>query len=303
MNLHNISLKYFYYVAKTGSLTGAADQLHVAVSAVSRQIKKIEDETGVPLFERKARGMYLTAAGDILMSYAKRSYLELEEAIAQAKGINALHQNVIRLASTEGFAWDLLPTLSAHFRKKNPSVRFYLTIAHPEQVSRMVREGDADIAITYNLTPSEGLKIWHQEISPIYALMQNTHPLASSSIISLHEISHYPVVLPAQGTTIRHLIDIVCSLKGILLDPVFTCHPLNAIYRFTQESEDIVSFSGYLTAANKAKQDNMTLIPMEEPELHQRTLQVQTMAGRKLPAATQAFIDYFIQHLKTLSDK
>ncbi|MFX7732108.1 LysR family transcriptional regulator, partial [Acinetobacter baumannii] len=75
---------------RTGSLTAAAERLHVAVSAVSRQIAKMEEETGVPLFERRARGMVLTPAGEVLMAFARRNLLEVEQVMAEVKGLHAV---------------------------------------------------------------------------------------------------------------------------------------------------------------------------------------------------------------------
>ena len=72
------ALRYFLEVARTGSLSKASERLFVAVSALSRQIAKLEDEIGTPLFERRPRGMVLSEAGRLLAAHARRSLLETE---------------------------------------------------------------------------------------------------------------------------------------------------------------------------------------------------------------------------------
>jgi DNA-binding transcriptional LysR family regulator len=296
--MHNPNLRYFYHVGRTGSLTAAADKLHVAVSAVSRQIAKLEEETGVPLFERRARGMLLTPAGEVLMAYARRSFLELEQVMAQVKGVNAIGQSVITIASSEGFAWEMLPVVTARFREIYPGMQFRLNVVAANKASQLVLDGAADIAVTYSLTPAEGLAILHREAAPICALMRREHPLAGRSLLSLHELQPYPLALAEEGSTIRQLFDIACSLRGLLFAPVFTSHSLGAVYRFTQQSADIVSLTGFLTVQNRAQEDGLTLVQMAETELHQRSLQIQAMAGRRLPASVSAFVDFLVAEMR-----
>ncbi len=296
--MHNPNLRYFYYVGRTGSLTGAADKLHVAVSAVSRQIAKLEEETGVPLFERRARGMVLTPAGEVLMTYARRSFLELEQVMAQVKGVNAIGQSVVTIASSEGFAWEMLPVVTAGFRETYPGIQFRLNVVAANKASQLVLDGEADIAVTYSLTQVQGLAILHREPAPICALMRREHPLASRTLLSLAELQPYPLALAEEGSTIRQLFDIACSLRGLLFAPVFTSHSLGAVYRFTQQSTDIVSLTGLLTVQNRAQEDGMTLVQMAETELHQRSLQIQAMAGRRLPASVSAFVDFLVAAIR-----
>lgn len=298
--MQSTSLRYFYQVGRTGSLTAAAERLHVAVSAVSRQIVKLEEETGVPLFERRARGMHLTPAGEVLMGYARRNLLELEQVLAEVKGLNAVGQSEVALASSDGFAWDLLPNVMARFREQYPGIQFKLKVVSAIAASQMVVDGDADISVTYSVAPVEGLSVPHRESAPIFALLRNDHSLASRKLLSLPDLQPFPLALPEEGSTVRQLFDIACGMRGLLFAPAFTSHSLGAVYRFTQQSPSMVALGGFLTAHTRAEEDGMRLIPMAEAELHQRTLQVQTMAGRKLPPAVNAFLEFLIASIRQM---
>ncbi|WP_343725641.1 LysR family transcriptional regulator [Herbaspirillum huttiense] len=298
--MQSTALRYFYQVGRTGSLTAAAERLHVAVSAVSRQIAKMEEETGVPLFERRARGMVLTPAGEVLMAFARRNLLEVEQVMAEVKGLHAVGQSVVTLACSEGFAWDLLPNVMAHFREQYPGMQFKLNVVGAAKASQMVIDGEADISVTYSLGPVEGLNIAYRESGPIFALMRRDHPLAARKLLSLNDLSPYPLALPEQGSTVRQLFDIACGMRGLLFAPVFTSHSLGAVYRFTARSPETVALGGFLTVQERAEEDAMALVPMAESELHQRTLQVQTMAGRKLPPAVAAFIDFLVAAIRQI---
>src|SRR3546814_4786340 len=94
--MHGISLKYFVAVAQTGSLSAASRQLHVAVSAISRQIARLEEEAGAPLFERAPRGMALSEAGRLLLAHARRTLLESDEVLRQIAGLQGTPNDEIR---------------------------------------------------------------------------------------------------------------------------------------------------------------------------------------------------------------
>lgn len=91
LSLHGIAVRYFVEVARTGSISDASARLHVAVSAISRQIARLEGELGVALFERRPRGMSLSEAGERLLAYAQRSLLEAEHVMKEIGGLAALH--------------------------------------------------------------------------------------------------------------------------------------------------------------------------------------------------------------------
>ena len=101
----------------------------------------------------------------------------------------------------------------------------------------------------------------------------------------------------------RQLFDIACGMRGLLFAPVFTSHSLGAVYRFTARSPDTVALGGFLTVQERAEEDGMALVAMAESELHQRTLQVQTMAGRKLPPAVSAFADFLIAAIRQIRSR
>lgn len=89
----NTALRYFLEVVDAGSLTLAAQKLHVAPSAVSRMVRKLEGEHQAQLFERHARGMVLTEAGQLLKAYARRASLDAERARAEIRELSQIGQN------------------------------------------------------------------------------------------------------------------------------------------------------------------------------------------------------------------
>lgn len=299
--MHDLPLRYFHSVARTGSLSAAAEDLHVAVSAVSRQISNLEGQLGVLLFERKPRGMQLTEPGELLLAYANRNQLEIKNVIAEMRGLNTLQQHRIALACPEGMAWEFLPRVCAHFRGFHPGASFDLQVVDAAKASQLVKEGMVDIALTFSLTPTLGVEISLSCESPISALMPASHPLAGSTSLSVQQLREYPLALPHAGSTIRYLFDIACHLHGLTLVPAYASHSLGAIYNAVRHSADVIALCGAATVSGTAARDNLVLVPMSDPQLRQRSLQVQIMAGRKLPVLIRYFLSFLEEQLVTVS--
>ncbi|BAP41774.1 LysR family transcriptional regulator [Pseudomonas sp. LJDD11] len=299
--MHDLPLRYFHSVARTGSLSAAAEELHVAVSAVSRQISNLEENLGLQLFERKPRGMQLTEPGEVLLAYANRNQLEVRNVIAEMRGLNTLQQHTITLACPEGMAWEFLPRVCAQFRAFHPGASFDLQVVDAARASQLVKDGVADIALTFSLTPTLGVEISLSCDSPISALMPVSHPLASSESLTVQELAQYPLALPHAGSTIRYLFDIACNLHSMNIVPAYASHSLGAIYNAVRHSTDVIALCGAATVSGTAARDNLLLVPMSDPQLRQRSLQVQIMAGRKLPVLIRYFLSFLEEQLVSVS--
>jgi DNA-binding transcriptional LysR family regulator len=287
--MHNVALTYFLEVARAGSLSKASERLYVAVSAISRQIAKLESELGTPLFERRPRGMVLSEAGRLLAAHAQRSALETERVYEEIRGLRAKGRATLRVASSEGAAYDFIPGLFARFRQSYPHAHLHLEVAAPADATQRVREGAADIAVCFGITPEKDITVHHAQRAPVFALVRADHPLAARESISVYDMQPYPVALSEQGATIRQLFDLCCSVHGVLIEPVLVSNYHPAQYTFIQNS-DAVMLTGFITVRTRLEHERVVALPITHPEVHQRTLQVQTMAGRTLPTAIADFV-------------
>lgn len=217
----SLGLRYFLEVARCGSIAGAAAAQHVAASAVSRQIAKLEDELGIALFERQARGMALSEAGRQLAAYANAAALEAERVTTGIRQRSALGDVTIRLACTEGFAHRFLPQCMADFKRIRPEARFHLLVERPEEVNRLVLEGLSQLALRYTVAPDERLKTELQCRAPVYAIMCRRHPLAARRSVGVRDLAQAPLSLGDPGTTVRDLFDAACANAGVHIEPAY----------------------------------------------------------------------------------
>ncbi|KAA8995176.1 LysR family transcriptional regulator [Affinibrenneria salicis] len=296
--MHNNEIRYFMAVASTGSLSAASQQLFVAVSAISRQIQRLESRLGVPLFERHARGMVLNDAGHILENHVRRSMADMELAIAEIEGLKSARQTTIRIVCTDGIGFNLLPTLIAKFRRQHATVNFVLTVGSARQVPDLVRNGECDVALKFSLAPEHGVQVIASFSAPFLAVMQGTHPLASRDF-QLADLNAYPIVLPDQAATVRQLFDLSCRMNGVFIDPLFTCNHFSTLYAFLLDTPDAIVICSHFSVLYSARRDGLQVKSINMDQLSQRTLQIQTEVNKPLTSVLNDFCAFLRHELET----
>ena len=170
-------LRYADQVARSGSIQKAARELHVAASAINRQILHLEEELGVPLFERLPRGMRLTPSGDALITLARRWRQDERGVVAEIRRIQGVHQGHVALVAMDSHATSVMPAL--------------------------VR----DLAAIFNLKPRRELLVLWKSALPLGCVVAPRHPLAQRETVSFQEATAYPVALQSKALTIRRYLE------------------------------------------------------------------------------------------------
>ncbi|WNL37433.1 LysR family transcriptional regulator [Halomonas sp. PAMB 3232] len=289
--MQELNLRYFQSVARTGSLSAAAGELHVAVSAVSRQITNLEQRLELKLFNRQPRGMVLTEAGRLLQAYALRNQLELDSVVEQMRGATARQRQTIRVACPDGMAWHCLPSVIARFVIDHPEIGFDIEVVESARASELVKQGSVDIALTFSLSVDIGVQVVSSYSAAIGALMRSDHPLAVVEALEMKDLADYPLTVSDTGSTVRYLFDVACSLSGVTLHPRITCNTLGVTYTAVSEHSNMVGLCSAMSVSGRVQQAGLVHIPFKEPQLAQRSLQVQVMADRLLPEHTERFLD------------
>lgn len=294
--LQEVALRHFMEVVRAGSVTEAASRLDVAPSAVSRQIGRLERELDTLLFERKARGMTPNAAGELLAAHARRAWLDVERVTDEILALRGLRTGEVRIAATEGFAYEFLPSMVIRFQKNWPGIHFSLDMCVQAEVARRVRDGEVDIGVTVSLSSERGLNVEHRHPSPIMAVMALDHPLAARRLVSLAQVTAYPLALPAKASTLRQLLDISCSRQGLQCDAVITSNQLYPLISYVSECQAI-TFCGEAALRRRLVEGHITAVPLRDREMNERHFEVQTLAGRHLPEAVRTFVAFLREQI------
>lgn len=291
--LFSLPLRYFVVVARTHSVSEAARQLHVAASAVSRQISLLEDALGLALFERAHRGMTPTPAGERLLAHLTSATEEGRFVLEQLGGLAGRVR--VRLACTEGFASGFVAGALQAFRQAHPGAQLALQVVAPDQVNHLLRQGEVDLGLKYSLSPEKDVEVLHTVLAPVLAVMRPTHPLAGRPRVRLGEAVRYPLLLGEPGTTSRRLFDQACALQGLQYAPALVSNFSPALLSMMGE-QDLLP-AGFLTVSHAVQQGLLKALPFAEPGLQQRRLCLLAQSGRTLLPPVQALAEMMVAGL------
>ncbi len=295
-SLQSPALRYFLAVAEAGSLAGASRTLHVAASAISRQVAGLERDLGQPLFDRMPRGMELTPAGEILAAYARRVGQEADRALQDVLALDDVHAGTVRVAASEGFTSHLLPRAMAAFRQRYPEVAFVLDRVAPATVAARVRHGDADLGVAYQLGEPEGVRAVYRERVAAQAMMRADHPLAGQRQVTLRQILAYPVAVPDARTTLRQILDAACARLHLPLEPALATNAMTALHAFVAAGGGITVLSD-LSLRDARLDADVVCLPLRERLLPTRVFAVQVQEGRTLAPAAAHFLQFLVARL------
>jgi DNA-binding transcriptional LysR family regulator len=185
-------LKVLKEVAYRGSFSAAAEELSYTQSAISQQIAALEAEAGMALLERHARGVSLTAAGQMLMGHAEGILARLEAAEASLAEIAGLRGGRLRMASFPTAGATLMPLAIATFRASYPDVELTLSEGEPEEIAPRLRAGELDLALLFEFAGEtelgEGTTRVELLEDPMYLALPREHRLAGKKRLRLEDL-------------------------------------------------------------------------------------------------------------------
>ncbi|MDT9717655.1 LysR family transcriptional regulator [Paenibacillus sp. ClWae2A] len=208
-----LQLKYFLTVARCEHVTEAAGKLHVTQSSLSKTIQRLEDDLGVPLFDRIGRKLRLNDFGRTFLQRTEKALFELEQGKREIADLSNPDQGTLQLAVTTA---STLPGILREFRKNKPDIQFHVQMVSLENMSRLLHRGEVDFCLSS--PPIEGEDIECQILydDPIVVAVPMGHRYADRSSIQLTELKDERFVGVKQGYGVRDMVDSICQSVGFL---------------------------------------------------------------------------------------
>jgi len=208
-------LRYFIAVADSGKFTAAARDLHVAQPSISKQLRKLEDELGAALLERRRTGVVLTDAGAILLPWAKRMLADLDGARSEVAGLATLEGGRLSVGATPSLSTVLLPRVLAAFHAEHPGITLSVVEAGSRDLVDRLAAGDLDLALVILPVPREELF----ETAPLIReelvlAVAKDHPLARRKTVKVADLRGVPLVMFREGYDLRSATITACEQAG-----------------------------------------------------------------------------------------
>jgi LysR family hca operon transcriptional activator len=241
-------LRYFIAVADAGSLTVAAEQkLHTSQPSLSRQIRDLEQEVGVPLMNRSAHGVELTAAGKAFLDHARMALVQAEAAKEAALRAAQPAKPTFALGFLSGAEIGLLPEVDRVLRAEFPGIDIRLSSDYSPVLAKALMRRKLDAAFMRPEEYTEDLAYRRVRTDPLVFVFPSDHRLASQAAVAAQDVVNETFYLPSKAApavrrvvldyfnragidpkpehevhNVVHAISMITSTRGVMMLPAYT---------------------------------------------------------------------------------
>jgi aminoethylphosphonate catabolism LysR family transcriptional regulator len=212
--MRHVQLRAFHQVALSGGFSRAGEALSLTQPAISDQVRKLEDEYDVVLFDRSHKQVTLTARGAQLFEITRRLFAVEAQAQELLTETQALRSGALRLIADS--AHHVLHILGP-FTRAYPKVAVSVRTGNSEEVLARLRDYEADIGVLGAAPAGRGFVTVKLGASPLIAFAAATHPLARRRTITLAELASHPLVLREPGSKTREGFEAEARTRGLTL--------------------------------------------------------------------------------------
>ncbi|CAH2796804.1 MAG: Dicarboxylate transport associated transcriptional regulator, LysR family [uncultured Paraburkholderia sp.] len=295
MDLNLRDIRAFIAVAQTGSFTQAAARLHLSQPALTVQIRRLEETLGLRLFDRNSRNVALTPTGHDLLPLLQKSLHDMEQVLVDARALGDGGSGTVRIACLPTFAASSLPELVQELKKAVPRVGFQVRDVVASMVNMLVRNEEADIGLTGGELDEANLEVLHAGIDRLVAVCPKRHPLAKRRRIALADLAATLLVLTAQGTSVRAVVDSAFAQARCV--PEISCEPTYMMSAVAMVHAGLGVTILPASAREVRAEPELVARPVDDPAFT-RPIALIKKRGRTLPPVTETFVAMLIAKLE-----
>ncbi|EDX87395.1 LysR substrate binding domain protein [Synechococcus sp. PCC 7335] len=281
-------LQAFLAVADTGSFQAAARQCSVTQSTISRQVRSIEEDLGVPLFHRAGQ-VKLTLAGDSLKPRAIRICKEWTQAQQEIEDLVNGKQTELCVSGIHSVCAYLLPPIVTQFCQSHPNVQLRITALGSDRALKVLRDGLVDISIVMHnplLTSNQEMVVTPLYEEPIELLMAAGHPLSEHDVVPWSEIARFPQVVFKDGYGMQRVVQSQFREYGQELKVALELNTLDAFRGVVRQGELIALLPQ--SALTESRHDpDLVVRPIGAPALSRKVVMVTTHDRLMIPPIQQ----------------
>ena len=212
--MENFRLKVFRTVARSLNFRKASEELFITQPAVTQQIKALEDELGIPLFDRTRGKVTLTESGGVLLQYAERLKILVDEAAQAIAEVSGNHGDELRVGASQTIGQYLLPTLLAGFRNDHPQVALCGISGNTDEILTALAEHRIDLALVEGPSPRSDVKTEAFMEDHMVLVVPHDHEWADHEISPL-ELRNIALVSRELGSGSRRVIEAALEEQGL----------------------------------------------------------------------------------------
>lgn len=296
-----LPLHYIDTVARSGSIRRAADKLAITSTALNRRILAMEDELGVPIFERLPRGVRLSTAGELMIQHIRSQIADMERLRSQIADLSGARRGHVSIVCGQALLPHFISEQIALYRKEHPAVTFSVKVCDRKEAIEQLTSFDADISVVFEPFRTAEFQPLGRVEQRVRAIMSASHPLVSKQKLSWSDLLSASVVLPTASNGMRFILDDAMLRKGDELKKIVESDNFDFIKNYLIH-EDCISFQlpiGLRPDNAGTDTDNQIVSrEIEERALPGGNLYVAQLKGRILPVASALFANSVVKELE-----
>ncbi len=287
-------LTTFMEVARLGNFSRAGEKVFRSQSAVSVQIRQLEQDYGTKLLDRTGKRVQLTPAGEVLFEYAMKLIALRNESLSVVAGPEETPRGTLSIGANEATCLYVLPDIFTAYRSLNPHVQISIYRSFSHKVIQKLHEGAVDVGVV--TMPVKDSRLVTQRIfhDPLTLIVSSDHPLSRQSSVTIGEVVQYPILLPKIGQT-RMAMDRLFRPYQSRLRIAMELPSVAMIKAFVASGLGISLICGSF-ASNECAAGTLKLVPLADVTLA-RELALVYRRERVLPRAAMAFIDLVVDKM------
>jgi DNA-binding transcriptional LysR family regulator len=287
--MHQLTpLQFIDAVARAGSIRKAAEGLAITSTALNRRVLALEEELGVPIFERLPRGVRLSTAGELLIHHIRAQSADYEKLKSQIADLAGERRGNVSIACSQAFLPYFLPEQIGLYRRDHPGVTFGVRVRDRTAAEMALVDHSADIALIFEPVRLSEVQVLASARQTIYAVMAADHPLASRPVVRLRDCAGYPVGLPTAQYGVRHLMDLALVRSSMQLNVAIDSDSFEFLRRYPAQ-EQLISFQIPIGLAPDGGPEGLVSRPVDTRDIPEGRLYLCQLRGRALPVAAAKF--------------
>ncbi|MEV7394836.1 LysR family transcriptional regulator [Streptomyces sp. NPDC091215] len=290
-------LKALITVAEVGSVTRAAELLHLVQPAVTRQIRTLEEELGVSLFERTRQGMRPTDAGAIMVERARRALNELERARAEVRPAPGAVTGIVTVGLLESTTDLLAEPLVTTLTRAHPGIDLRLITAYSGHLQQWLDDGDLDLSLLYNMDSTPSLNARPLVREHLWVVAPASAGLRADEPVPFAEAAAHPLVMPASGHSLRVLIDAGAARADVDMNVAAQTNSMRVQKQLVRAGHGWTVLPG-VGIADDVTDGTLSAAPLTEPDVW-RSIVLATPRSGRTPPAVEAVAHELVQQIRS----
>lgn len=295
-SLENFRLVVFRAVAEQLSFRKAAEELYLTQPAVSLQIKALEEDVGVQLFDRTGPHIALTDAGRILLSYCDQVKALLAQTEHEIAALSGEHSGQLALGASTTIAQYVLPRLLGEFRHEHPRVCPTLISGNTEHIVEAIEKQQIELGFIEGPARSREVKTVPFLDDELVLIASTGHEWAERTSVSCSEISSIPLLMRERGSGTRHVIELALDRAGVKrksLQIIMELDSSEAIKSAVDAGLGVGFVSRWAIAKDSRLDNSFRIVKVEGLTIHRQFLAAYA-AGPELQGLTLEFRRFII---------